>query len=103
MRLYRVRFTIRCMMVAVATVGFVLGSCIVLKRRSDEFAAEAERIRRASQWYCSIKSTSTKEEVRALKRRGEYESRLGDAYERAACYRGFPSSFLIRPHVERIG
>ena len=42
MRLYRVRFTIRCMMVAVATVGFVLGSCIVLKRRSDEFAAEAE-------------------------------------------------------------
>ncbi len=90
MRLPRVRFTIRCMMVAVAALGFVLGSFIVLKRRSDEFDAEAEAIRRGSQWYCSIKSTSTKEEVRALERRGEYESRLSDAYERVARYPWLP-------------
>src|SRR5438105_1270489 len=87
----RMRFTIRRMLVVVATMGFVFGSCIILKRRSDEFRMKADRIRgMAWQWGCQIKSTSTTGHVRAVRRQEDYEWRSIEAYERAARYPWLP-------------
>jgi hypothetical protein len=91
MRLPRVRFTIRWMMLVVAGAGTIFGVSVESQRRRDRFLRLAEHHEASSRitWACGIRSFSATndlcEDVRGWSSaRIGWHSRLGEKYRRAA-------------------
>ncbi len=91
MRLPRVRFTIRWMMIAVAGTGTIFGACIELQHRHDRFSALADYHEASSSvtWACSPSSYSATndhgEDVRKWSsERIRWHILLGEKYRGAA-------------------
>jgi hypothetical protein len=91
MRLPRVQFTIRWVMLAVAGAATILGAAVELQRRHDRFLRLAEHHEASSRitWACGKRSCSATndlgEDVRGWSSaRIEWHSLLGEKYRRAA-------------------